>query len=81
MMAVISPIVGLTPLAMPNAMASGSATMPTTMPAMRSSFSHEAEYPLSEVSSFGLKSIVPDSFISVIFFTFFLSAALCGTLI
>ena len=35
-MAVIRPIVGLTPLAIPNAMASGRATMPTTMPEIKS---------------------------------------------
>lgn len=42
-MAVMSPIVGLTPLAMPKAMASGRATMPTTMPAMRSVLKREKE--------------------------------------
>lgn len=36
-MAVIRPIVGLTPEAIPKAIANGSATMPTTMPAIMSS--------------------------------------------
>ena len=36
MMAVMSPFSGLTPEAIPKAMASGRATMPTIMPAMRS---------------------------------------------
>ena len=36
MMAVHNPASGLRPLAMANAMASGSATMPTVMPAPRS---------------------------------------------
>ena len=36
MMAVMSPFSGETPLAMPNAMARGRATMPTMMPAIRS---------------------------------------------
>ncbi len=36
MIAVIKPIVGLTPEAMPKAMANGNATIPTTMPAIRS---------------------------------------------
>lgn len=42
-MAVMRPTVGLTPLAMPKAMASGNATMPTTIPATRSvlNFSNE----------------------------------------
>ncbi len=38
-MAVIRPIVGLTPDAMPKAIARGRATMPTTMPAITSSLS------------------------------------------
>ena len=36
MMAVIKPFSGLTPEAIPNAMASGRATMPTMMPAIKS---------------------------------------------
>ena len=36
MMAVISPCCGVTPLAIPNAMASGRAMIPTMIPAMRS---------------------------------------------
>ena len=39
MMAVNKPIVGLTPDAMPNAIARGSATIPTTIPAVTSAFS------------------------------------------
>ena len=41
--AVMRPIVGLTPLAMANATANGSATMPTTMPAIKSDLNLDAE--------------------------------------
>ena len=43
MMAVVNPTVGLTPEAMPKAMAKGRATMPTTIPAMRSDLKRAAE--------------------------------------
>ncbi len=43
MIAVISPIVGLTPEAIPKAMANGKATMPTTTPAIRSDLNLAAE--------------------------------------
>ncbi len=41
-MAVISPIVGLTPDAIPKAIARGRATMPTTMPAIMSALRRDA---------------------------------------
>ncbi len=43
MMAVIKPIVGLTPLAIANATANGNATIPTTIPAMRSALNFAKE--------------------------------------
>ena len=42
-MAVIKPIVGVTPDAIPNAIANGNATIPTTIPAMRSSLNRDKE--------------------------------------
>ena len=53
MMAVNSPRSGLTPLAIANAMASGSATIPTMMPAPRSEKNCSRVWPPSVVTSFG----------------------------
>ena len=57
-MAVMMPFSGVTPEAIPKAMASGSATMPTMMPAMRSLMNVLRLYDLSVVNSWGLKSNV-----------------------
>ena len=57
MIAVIRPIVGLTPDAIPNAMASGSATIPTTMPAVTSDFSFPALYERNALNNLGWKSM------------------------
>ena len=54
-MAVIRPVSGDTPLAIPKAMAKGKATMPTITPAMRSAMKRSRLYPLNTSSSFGLK--------------------------
>ena len=51
--AVMIPFSGLTPEAMPKAMASGRATMPTMMPAIRSAANVRREYSRSEEISFG----------------------------
>ena len=58
--AVNRPRSGLTPLAIANAIASGSATMPTMTPADRSVTSCPRLYPFSVVKSFGTSvSTVP----------------------
>ena len=67
MMAVISPTVGVTPLAMPNAMASGNATMPTTIPATKSSLNLEKLYCFNVLASLGLNSIFLLKFITIFF--------------
>ena len=56
--AVMMPFSGVTPEAIPNAMASGRATMPTMMPAMRSLMNVLRLYDFSVVNSWGLKSNV-----------------------
>jgi hypothetical protein len=55
MIAVKSPRSGLTPLAIANAMASGSATIPTMIPALRSARNCSRVYPASVVTSFGTR--------------------------
>ena len=65
MMAVMIPFSGVTPLAIPNAMARGSATIPTIMPAMRSFMNISRLYPLKLSINEGFK---PNPFI--IFFSF-----------
>lgn len=57
-MAVMMPFSGVTPEAMPNAMASGSATMPTMMPAMRSDIKFFLLYDFSVSNNWGFKSNV-----------------------
>ena len=57
-MAVMIPFSGVTPEAMPNAMASGRATMPTMTPAMRSLMNVLRLYDLRVVNNWGLKSNV-----------------------
>lgn len=54
-MAVIRPVSGDTPLAIPKAMAKGKATIPTITPAMRSAMKRSRLYPWKTSSSFGLK--------------------------
>lgn len=57
-MAVMMPFSGVTPEAIPNAMASGSATMPTMMPAMRSDMKFFLLYDFSVSNNWGFKSNV-----------------------
>jgi hypothetical protein len=51
--AVHNPRSGVTPLAIAKAMASGSATIPTMIPAVRSAVNSTREYDLSVVNNFG----------------------------
>ena len=62
-MAVMMPFSGVTPLAMPNAMASGSATIPTIIPAMRSFMNTSRLYPLKLSINEGFK---PNPFIVIL---------------
>ena len=55
MMAVMMPFSGVTPEAMPNAMASGRATIPTMMPAMMSAVRVCRLYVLRDVRSCGFR--------------------------
>jgi hypothetical protein len=60
MIAVYRPRSGVTPLAIANAIASGSATTPTITPAVTSEVSCDRLYDLSVVIDFGMnKSVVP----------------------
>ena len=58
MMVAMMPFSGVTPEAIPNAMASGSATMPTMMPAMRSDMKFFLLYDFSVSNNWGFKSNV-----------------------
>ena len=58
----IRPVVGLTPDAIPKAIASGNATIPTTIPEIKSALNFASEYPRNDDNDFGWKSIVPVNF-------------------
>ena len=55
-MAVMIPFSGVTPDAIPKAMASGSATIPTMIPAMRSAMKVLLLYPFRQENNFGWNS-------------------------